>query len=182
MPAALTIAISSRAVFELDAANRIWQTRGVEAYREHQRLNEEQPLQPGPAYPFVKRLLQLNGIRAGQPLVEVVLLSHNDPDTGLRAFNSIEHHGLPITRAAFLSGSSPYRYLKPFEASLFLSMNEEDVNEAIAEGYPAGLVLPTTAAADALDHELRIAFDFDGVIADDESESIFKNAGLEAFR
>lgn len=182
VPAALTIAISSRAVFELDAANRIWQTQGVEAYREHQRLNEEQPLQPGPAYPFVKRLLQLNGIRAGQPLVEVVLLSRNDPDTGLRAFNSIEHHGLPITRAAFLSGSSPYRYLKPFEASLFLSMNEEDVNEAIAEGYPAGLVLPTTAAADALDHELRIAFDFDGVIADDESESIFKNAGLGAFQ
>ncbi|MDB5985193.1 MAG: 5-nucleotidase [Nevskia sp.] len=181
--AALTIAISSRAVFELDAANQIWQTQGIEAYREHQRQNEERPLEPGPAYPFVKRLLQLNGIRSGSPLVEVVLLSRNDPDTGLRAFNSIEHHGLPITRAAFLSGSSPYRYLKPFDAALFLSMNADDVNEAIAEGYPAGLVLPTPLAADDTpDHELRIAFDFDGVIADDEAESVYKTQGLPAFQ
>ncbi len=180
--AALTIAISSRAVFALDDANQVWQNEGIEAYREHQRLYEEQPLAPGPAFGFVKRLLQLNGIRPGQPLVEVVLLSRNDPDTGLRAFNSIEHHGLPITRAAFLSGSSPYRYLKPFDASLFLSMNADDVSEAIAEGYPAGLVLPTTLADDGDDHELRIAFDFDGVIADDASEAVYKNQGLEAFQ
>ena len=147
--AALTIAISSRAVFALDDANQVWQNEGIEAYREHQRLYEEQPLAPGPAFGFVKRLLQLNGIRPGQPLVEVVLLSRNDPDTGLRAFNSIEHHGLPITRAAFLSGSSPYRYLKPFDASLFLSMNADDVSEAIAEGYPkARRLLPYAVDAD----------------------------------
>jgi len=178
----LTIAISSRAVFQLDDADLIWRTQGTEAYRNHQRQHEETPLEPGPAFPFVKRLLQLNAIRSANPLVEVILLSRNDPDTGLRAFNSIEHHGLPISRAAFLSGSSPYRYLKPFDACLFLSMNSNDVDEAVAEGYPAGLVLPNQAADIDAGPGLRIAFDFDGVLADDEAETIFKEQGLDAFQ
>jgi 5'-nucleotidase len=177
----LTIAISTRAVFQLDAEDEIWRTQGTEAYRQYQRELEGRPLAPGPAFSFVKRLLQLNAIPSPAPLVEVILLSRNDPDTGLRAFNSLEHHALPITRAAFLSGSSPYRYLAPFDASLFLSMNVEDVSEAVAQGYPAGLVLPNEATDDDID-ELRVAFDFDGVLADDEAEAVYKAEGLEAFQ
>ncbi|MDN5874461.1 MAG: 5'-nucleotidase, partial [Sinobacteraceae bacterium] len=146
--APLTVAISSRAVFQLDAEDEIWRSQGTAAYRAYQRKHEREPLAPGPAFAFVKRLLALNDIRPEAPLVDVILLSRNDPDTGLRAFNSIEHHGLPISRAAFLSGSSPFRYLEAFHAALFLSMNEEDVNAAIEAGHPAGRVLPTAVADD----------------------------------
>lgn len=179
--APLTVAISSRAVFELDAEDQIWQRDGTAAYRAYQRAHEREPLAPGPAFAFVKRLLALNDIRPEAPLVDVILLSRNDPDTGLRAFNSTEYHGLPISRAAFLSGSSPFRYLDAFHAALFLSMNEADVNAAIEAGHPAGRVLPTTVADDPADKELRIAFDFDGVLADDEAEKIFAERQLEAF-
>lgn len=179
--APLTVAISSRAVFQLDAEDEIWRTQGTEAYRAYQRAHEREPLEPGPAFAFVKRLLALNDIRPERPLVDVILLSRNDPDTGLRAFNSIEYHGLPISRAAFLSGSSPFRYLDAFDVALFLSMNEEDVNAAVAAGQPAGRVLPARIADDPHDVELRIAFDFDGVLADDESERVYAERGLAGF-
>ena len=108
---------------------------------------------------------------------EVILLSRNDPDTGLRVFNSIEHYGLDITRAAFVSGRRPYRYIAVYGASLFLSANEHDVKEAIVAGYPAGRVLESTFAEDQDDQELRIAFDFDGVIVDDEAEKVYHETG-----
>ena len=114
--------------------------------------------------------------------VEVILLSRNDPDTGLRVFNSIEAHGLQITRGAFLNGRSPYRYVGAFSASLFLSANERDVREAILAGLPAGVVLASTYEDDVTDSELRVAFDFDGVLADDEAEVVFHTTGsLESF-
>lgn len=106
--------------------------------------------------------------------MEVVLLSRNSPETGLRVFRSIDHYGLDITRAAFMSGRSPYEYIPAFNASLFLSAHEEDVQRAIDADYPAGLVLPTRIYDDEIDTELRVAFDFDGVIADDEAESVYK--------
>lgn len=118
-------------------------------------------------FPLVKRLLDLNHNKS-QP-IEVVLFSRNDPGTGLRVFNSIAHYGLNISRAVFVTGKNPYKYLEAFNASLFLSGNKEDVNEAIEHGFPAGYVSNTEYKDDEIDSELRIAFDFDAVLADDSS-------------
>ena len=177
----LVIAIASSALFDLSESDCVYRDRGTEAYRRYQRENEKVVLPRGVAFPLIQRLLGLNGATEPDRLVEVVLLSRNDPDTGLRVFNSIQHYGLDISRAAFVSGKTPYRYLTAFNAALFLSANEADVKEAVLRGAPAGQVLPTDFVDDGT-AELRIAFDFDGIIADDSAEAIFKSSGLEAFQ
>ena len=176
----LVIAIASSALFRLEDADRIYREQGLESYRSYQRANEEVLLEPGIAFPFIRRLLALN-LPDDAP-IEVVLLSRNDPDTGLRVMNSIEAHKLGITRAAFVQGNQPQRYIGAFEANLFLSANEQDVRAALSSGSPAGLVLPSLSADDGVDEELRIAFDFDGVLADDASESVYRDRGLDAFQ
>lgn len=177
----LVIAIASSALFDLSASDLVYREKGKVEYRRYQRANENVVLLPGVAFPLIKRLLSLNGPTDAERVVEVVLLSRNDPDTGLRVFKSIAHHRLDITRAAFVSGRTPYRYLAPLNASLFLSANEADVREAVIRGAPAGQVLPTEFVDDPMDMELRIAFDFDGIIGDDSAEVVFKSSGLKAF-
>lgn len=177
----LVIAIASSALFDLAESHQVFRERGEEGYRRYQREHENDHLRPGVAFPLVKRLLGLNTPEPADQPVEVVLLSRNDPDTGLRVLKSIEHYGLPISRAAFVKGRSPFRYLEAFNASLFLSANEEDVRMAVARGAPAGQVLPTNFVDDHGEPELRIAFDFDGIIADDSAEAVFKSNGLAAF-
>jgi len=177
----LVIAIASSALFDLTDSDRVYREQGVDVYRRYQRENENVILAPGVAFPLIARLLRLNGSDEADRPVEVVLLSRNDPDTGLRVFKSIQHHKLDITRAAFVSGSSPFRYLEAFNAALFLSANDVDVREAVMKGAPAGQVLPTEFVDDAGESELRIAFDFDGIIADDSAEAVFKSSGLAAF-
>lgn len=173
----LVVGLSSSALFDLAESDNIFRTQGEEAYRQYQRKMQDNPLDKGVAFPFISRLLQLNKIRPDDPLVEVILLSRNDPDTGLRVMNSIEHYQLGITRAVFLQGKSPYRYIPAFDIELFLSANREDVAQAIAAHYPAGQILPGRINDNNDDPELRIAFDFDGVIADDEAENIYKHSG-----
>jgi len=177
----LVIAVASSALFDLTESDRIFRENGVGAYRLYQRENEEVVLRPGVAFPLIRRLLRLNEGVAEAP-VEVVLLSRNDPDTGLRVFNSIEHHKISISRAVFVSGGNPFPYMVAFNASLFLSASVDDVRRAVERGLPAGRVFPTTFADKEDDLELRIASDFDGVIADDSAEAVFKKDGLEAFR
>jgi 5'-nucleotidase len=133
------------------------------------------------AFPLIRRFLSINDRFEQQQPVEVVLLSRNSALTGKRVFRSIKHHGLNISRAAFMQGNSPYAYIPAFNASLFLSANQDDVVTAIDYGYPAGMVLPTKVIDDLDDGELRVAFDFDGVIADDESEAVYQDGKLEAF-
>ncbi len=175
------VAVASSALFDLTESHRVFTDLGEEPYRRYQRENENATLRPGVAFPLVKRLLALNGPDADDQPVEVILLSRNDPDTGLRVAKSIAYYNLPITRAAFVKGRSPFRYLDAFNASLFLSANAEDVRMAVARSAPAGQVLPTDFVDDAAQSELRIAFDFDGIIADDSAEAVFKSSGLEAF-
>jgi 5'-nucleotidase len=175
----LVVAIASSALFDLSESDKVFRDQGEEAYREHQREHENEVLAPGVAFQFIKRLLAINDDNGG--LVEVILLSRNDPDTGLRVFNSIEHYGLDISRAAFVSGQHPFRYIPAFHVCLFLSANEEDVKEAIMAGHPAGRVLHGRHADDPNDRELRIAFDFDAVIIDDEPERVYRDGGLERF-
>ena len=177
----LVIAVASSALFQLDEADAVFRAEGVPAYRKYQREHERDVLAPGIAFPFVRRFLELNRVFPDKQPAEVVLLSRNDSDTGLRVFNSIEHYRLGIVRAAFTRGNSPFRYIPAYNVSLFLSANEADVVESIAKGYPAGTVLPGAVMDDAEDRELRVAFDFDGVIADDSAEKIYKEKGIKAF-
>lgn len=177
----LVVAVASSALFDLADSDRVFREQGEEAYRRHQRAHENDTLAPGVAFPLVRRLLDLNKPDTEHPVVEIVLLSRNDPDTGLRVFNSIEHYGLAISRAAFVTGRNPHAYMSAFNASLFLSANAADVRNAVEEGLPAGQVFPTAFVDDVEDHELRLAFDFDGIIADDEAEAVFKADGLAGF-
>ncbi len=171
----LVIGLSSSALFGLTDSDEIFRTKGEEAYREYQRENQNTALATGVAYPFIRRLLKLNEL-SEDPLVEVILLSRNDPDTGLRVMNSIEHYGLSITRAVFLQGQSAHKYIPAFDIELFLSANEGDVQQAVDEGFPAGQILDGDIADDIEDTQLRVAFDFDGVIIDDEAESVYKES------
>ena len=177
----LVIAVASSALFDLSESDRVFREHGVEAYRDHQLEREDEILLPGAAFALVKRLLSLNGPDEGERPVEVILLSRNDPGTGMRVFNSVDHYGLDVSRAAFLSGGDPFKYLDAFNAALFLSANPDDVLDAVRWGVPAGRVFPTAFVDDDSEHELRIAFDFDGVIADDSADSVHREQGLAEF-
>jgi len=179
--AQLVVAITARALFHLEDGHDLFEREGVEAYSEFQRSRENEPLAPGIAFPLVKKLLALNaGSRSGQPRVEVILLSRNSSDTGLRIFNAIEKHGLGIIRAVFTSGEPTYPYIKPFGAQLFLSANPDSVRRALEYGVAAATILPSKAPETTRD-QLRIAFDGDAVIFGDESERLSQEDGLAAF-
>lgn len=173
----LVIAISSRALFDLSESNDIYEKHGVDQYAAYQIAHENDVLKPGVAFSLVKKLLRLN---EHGDFVEVILLSRNSADTGLRVFNSINHYGLNITRAAFTSGESPYQYIQAFGAHLFLSAHAEDVKNALSAGCAAATLLPCTQQQNN-HNELRIAFDGDAVIFSNDSEKIFQEKGLDAF-
>lgn len=175
----LVVGISSRALFDLEESHAIYETQGLEAYREYQIAHEHDLLLPGDAFPLVKKLVAINEQHPEAP-VEVVLMSRNSADTGLRVFNSIEHYGLPITRAAFSGGRSPYRYVSAFGSHLFLSTNPADVAMALADGLAAATILSSSSGQESIG-ELRIAFDGDAVLFSDESERVFQEQGLDAF-
>ena len=174
----LVVAISSRALFDLSESHRVFEEEGVEAYSQYQIEHEDEFLQPGVAFPLARKLLALN--RPERQHVEIILLSRNTADTGLRIFNSIRHYGLPITRAAFTGGEPTSRYVPAFGAHLFLSADAGDVKRALAEGHAAATILPWNLGQ-SVSTELRIAFDGDAVLFSDESERVYKRAGLDAF-
>lgn len=173
----LVIGVASSALFDLAESDAFFRDHGEAAYRQHQADHLEDTLQPGVAFPFIRRLLALNDLRA-DPLVEVIVLSQNDPSTGLRVMRSIEAHDLPMTRAVFTQGVAPFKYIGAFDISLFLSADEGNVKAAMAMGFPAGVVLSSAANDDDdSDGSIRVALDFDGVIASDESERVFQGEG-----
>lgn len=178
----LVIGVASSALFDLKESNEVFVEQGEDEYRKFQEEHLDDPLSPGVAFSFIKRFLSLNdlGNAGGSPLVEVIVLSHNDPDTGLRVMRSIRHHELAITRAVFRQGRSPHKFMPAFNMSLFLSGNDDDVRQAVGDGHPAGLVLGTVFDSDDTD-DLRIAFDFDGVLGSDESERVMQESGLADF-
>lgn len=176
----LVVAISSRALFDLEAAHEVFTSQGVEAYCQYQINNESEVLEKGVAFSLVKKLLDLNDLKTDHVQVEVILLSRNSADTGLRVFNSIEHYGLSISRAAFSGGEMPYRYVRPFGAHLFLSADPEDVKAALDSGLAAATILPSKSN-DKDDALLRIAFDGDAVIFSDEAEQVYQKNGLAEF-
>jgi len=178
----LVVAISSRALFDLEESNRIFEQHGVEAYYRYQLEHENEVLAPGIAFPLVKKLLRLNTLAPEQPRVEVILLSRNTADTGMRIMNSIEHYELDISRAAFTGGENTYPYVPAFDAHLFLSANPVDVRKALDAGHAAATILPSNVGQNVgASEELRIAFDGDAVLFSDEAERVYKQQGLEAF-
>jgi len=176
----LVIAISSRALFNLDESHQVYVNQGLAAYAQYQIDHEDEILAPGDAFPLVKKLLRLNERLGDEPRVEVILLSRNSADTGLRVFNSVEHYGLKISRAAFCGGTSPYRYASAFGCHLFLSTEPDDVRQALDHGMAAATLIASKNQVENED-ELRFAFDGDAVIFSDEAEQIYKLQGLSAF-
>ena len=176
----LVLAISSRALFDLSDSHQVYLAQGIEAYRQYQIEHEDEVLAPGDAFALVKKLLSFNA-SLGRERVEVVLVSRNSADTGLRVFNSIQHYGLNISRAAFSGGRNPHPYLNAFGCDLFLSTHAEDVRSALDAGFAAATIL-SGGSLRAESNELRIAFDGDAVLFSDESERVFQAGGLEAFQ
>jgi len=176
----LVIGISSRALFDLDSTHQIYLEQGLQAYIDYQRSREDEILQPGVAFPLAEKLLALNDDGMDHPGVEIVLLSRNSADTGLRIFNSIEHYSMKIERAVFTNGASPANYIEACGADLFLSANADDVRKVLTAGYAGATILPQ-ATRENRSSQLRIAFDGDAVIFSDEAERVYKTQGLEAF-
>lgn len=177
----LVVAISSRALFDFEEENRVFDPLDPRAYMELQQARLEVPAKPGVAFQLVKKLLAFNTAHARN--VEVVILSRNDPVSALRIFRSAKEAGLPLERGVFTQGRDPFRYLRPLGAHLFLSANEQDVSEALALGFPAARVLTESVAAGVdYPHELRIAFDGDAVLFSDEAERVYHDHGLHEFQ
>ncbi|MDV7339967.1 5'-nucleotidase [Terasakiella sp. A23] len=177
----LVVAVSSTALFDLQEADIVYRTAGLDAFLEYQEQNRSNPPAAGAAFPFIQRLLGLNEIYSEEQPVEVVILSRNHPKASLRVMDAVEHYGLNITRASFTAGDPPYPYMQATKAVLYLSTDREEVREAVENGYPAGHVLPHSAIPDDDDKQLRIAFDFDGVIVDDEAEKVYADGDLPLF-
>ena len=177
----LVVAISSRALFDLEESHRVYEAEGVEAYCDYQIEHEAELLEPGVAYPLVRKLLQLADPVNGDRQVEVILISRNSADTGLRIFNSIQHHGLDITRAAFSGGAEPWVYVEPFSAHVFLSAHPADVRSALDHGLAAATILPSRSVDLDNDYQVRLAFDGDSVLFSDDAERVYKTRGLAAF-
>lgn len=177
------VAISSRALFDFEEENRAFEASDDRAYMQLQLARLDQPARPGVAFSLVNKLLAFNRTASDAPRVEVVILSRNDPVSGMRIFRSAQQHGLAIERGVFTRGQSPWRYLGPLAAHLFLSANEADVKSALAAGVPAARVATHAAhASQAHPQELRIAFDGDAVLFSDEAERVYQDRGLHAFQ
>ncbi|MEL0065302.1 MAG: 5'-nucleotidase [Gammaproteobacteria bacterium] len=176
----LVVAISSSALFDLRESDYVYRTEGVAAYARYQMAHEDEPLAPGDAFHLVRKLLRINTLLDQYERVEVILLSRNTADTGLRVFKSIAHHELPIRRAAFTGGAEPYKYMRPFGCHLFLSTNQQDVIDALGQGIAAASIL-SGPDKPSRDNVLRFAFDGDAVLFSDESERIYQASGLDGF-
>ena len=177
----LVVAISSRALFDFEEENRVFEAGDDRAYMQLQLQRVEEPARPGVAFSLVNKLLAFNSDAAAR--VEVVILSRNDPVSGMRVFRSARHYGLAVQRGVFTRGQPPWRYLRPLAANLFLSTNEADVRQALAAGVPAARVYPESARASAAHpDEVRIAFDGDAVLFSDEAERVYQAQGLDAFQ
>lgn len=181
----LVVAISSRAVFNFEEENEVFETGNDHAYMELQRDRLDQPAAPGVAFELVRKLLAFDppDVDPEKRQVEVVVVSRNDPFSGLRVFRSAQQAGLRIERGVFTRGRSPQPYLEPLKANLFLSANDADVRGAVSAGFPAARVYPDSVqASESHPDEIRIAFDGDAVLFSDESELVYQRDGLNAFQ
>ena len=177
----LVVAISSRALFNLEEENRVFEAGDAAGYMRLQLERLDEPARPGIAHSLVKKLLRFND--DGTERVEVVILSRNDPVSGMRIFNSGAAQALRLERGVFTQGRPPFGYLRPLQADIFLSANEGDVREALAAGFPAAHVMvDAVLAGNHHPDEVRIAFDGDAVLFSDQAERVFQQQGLAEFQ
>lgn len=177
------ITVSGRALFNLEESHAIYEKEGLGAFIEHQKANENVPLEPGPALPLIKKLLALNErLPEGMPLIDVVLLSRNSAESATRIFNSLEHHKVNLVRAIFTNGAPTSTYIEALETKLFLSSNPDQVRKVLEAGVGAATVQAVRGARRAEQAQIRVAFDGDAVIFDDASEMVHGEGGLEAFQ
>ncbi|MBL8187423.1 MAG: 5'-nucleotidase [Acidobacteria bacterium] len=178
----LVVAVSATALFDLSEEHRLYLELGLDKFRQHQRDNRKKTPNKGAAFPFIQRLLHLNDIYSVENPVEVVILSRHHADAGLRVMDAVKEYELNITRCFFLAGAVPFPYMRSVNAVLYLSTNKNEVEEAVGQNYPAGHVLPCKSLPLDQDKQLRIAFDFDGVIVDDEAEQVYtESQNLDLF-
>lgn len=177
----LTIAVSSRALFYTEDGDEIFKSQGAEAFNKYMRSKEKTQLRPGPAFNLVRKLLALNTYEKGRDRVEVVLLSRNSPDAGLRIMKSILHYELDIERAVFTQGGDRFRYIAAFGAQLFLSTNPSDVQSALSYGVASAEMMPSVNEINE-DKYVRLAFDGDSVVFSNEADEINQRQGLKAFQ
>uniref|UniRef100_A0A8C4SKW4 5'-nucleotidase, cytosolic IAb n=1 Tax=Erpetoichthys calabaricus TaxID=27687 RepID=A0A8C4SKW4_ERPCA len=183
---AITIAVSSRALFRMEEEQKIYVERGVEEYVRYQQEHENEPFQPGAAFPFVKALEAVNSrLRELYPdseeLFDIVLMTNNHAQVGVRLINTINHYNLFIERFCMTGGKSPIGYLKAYHTNLYLSADAEKVREALEEGIAAATIYSPDKVVEVSDTQLRVAFDGDAVLFSDESEQIVKAHGLDKF-
>ncbi len=184
----LVIGVSSRALFDMSKENAIFEAEGAKSFVAYEREHEDDILLPGPGFPLVRSLLQLNDLPGGHTGVEVIVMSRNSPDSSLRVFNAIEHYGLSIARAVLVSGAQLAPYLSAFRTDLFLSAYEDDVQSAVNSGIAAGIIFgsgltegETYSNEKGSFRQIRIAFDGDAVLFANDSEKVYQEGGLEAF-
>lgn len=176
----LTIAVSSRALFNVEDGHKVFQEKGQKAFDAYQLEREQKPMRPGVAFAVVKKLLALNKPNQDK-IIEVVLLSKNSPLGSLRVLKSISHYGLDIEKFAFTCGGDRFSYAKAFGASLFLTADHIDARKALDNGIAAAALLPHSVIHPSSDGEIRIAFDGDSVLFSDEAERVNHSQGLKAF-
>lgn len=172
----LVVAVSATALFDLEVEHKLYLELGIDKFRAYQRDNRNVTPSRGAAFPFIQRLLSLNEAYPTEKPVEVVILSRHHADAGLRIMDAVRTYGLDISRSFFLAGTLPFPYMKAINSVLYLSTNKDEVRTAIEQGFPAGQVLPCRTLPSDEDRQLRIAFDFDGVLVDDEAEKIYADA------
>ena len=182
----LTLSVSSRALFDMSESHSVFIEKGVNAYTQYQVENEDVPLGPGPAFNLIKKLLKINeSFSQSDRKVDVILLSRNSGNTGLRVFNSIKYYKLDITRAAFCGGADPWRYVRPFNTHLFLSLDSQDVANALEMGVAAGHMVPDNVHQNdeaGKGDRIHFAFDGDSVVFDGSADNVYNNKGIEAFK
>jgi 5'-nucleotidase len=188
----LVVGISATALFDLSKEDGVFAKEfmnnpedAIQRYRENMLKNEHLPLSEGIGFPLIKALLELNKYQGkdDSPLVEVVIMSRNSPDTGVRVLNNIKNLNLNITRSAFTAGESSADYLEAFDVDLFLTTNEADAQKVIDKKVCASAVLstPPEYRCDIAEGQVRIAFDGDAVLFDESSELVYKTDGIDAF-
>ena len=172
----LVVAVSATALFDLEAEHKMYLELGLDKFRAYQREQRHVTPGRGAAFPFIQRLLRLNEAYPTEQPVEVVILSRHHADAGLRIMDAVKTYGLDISRSFFLAGTLPFPYMRAINSVLYLSTNPDEVRKAIEQGYPAGQVLPCKTLPTDEDQQLRIAFDFDGVLVDDEAEKVYSDS------
>lgn len=177
----LVVTVSATALFDLSEEHKLFEDLGVDKFRQHQKSHRNDIPKQGAAFPFIQRLLHLNTIYRAEKPIEVLILSRHHADAGLRVMDAVKHYALDISRAFFLGGSLPFPYMRAVNAVLYLSTNKSEVDRAVDQGYPAGHALPYKSLPFEQDKQLRIAFDFDGVIVDDEAEKVYQSSNLDMF-